>query len=84
LVNLGSSAHEHGALKIFVGLTVAAGVALAGIQWQRGRIHSATIAAKISAGHLASTNRPAVPLPRRDRTQALSRCHSSTQRKSDA
>jgi len=59
----GAPAHEHGALKIFVGLTVAAGVALAGIQWQRGRIHSATIAAKISAGHLASTNRPAVPLP---------------------
>ncbi len=59
----GAPSHEHGALKIFVGLTVAAGVALAGIQWQRGRIHSATIAAKISAGHLASTNRPAVLLP---------------------
>jgi predicted Zn finger-like uncharacterized protein len=59
----GAASHEHGALKIFVGLIVAAGVAFAGIQWQRGRIHSATIAARISAGRSASTDRPAVRLP---------------------
>ena len=52
-----SHEHTHGALKIFVGLTVAAGVAFAGIEWQRGRIHSATIAAKTSAGSSASTVR---------------------------
>jgi predicted Zn finger-like uncharacterized protein len=47
-VGAGSRGHTHGALKIFVGLAVAAGVALAGIKWPRGRIHSAAIAAKAS------------------------------------
>jgi predicted Zn finger-like uncharacterized protein len=58
-----SHEHTHGALKIFVGLTVAAGVAFAGIEWQRGRIHSATIAAKTSAGSSASTVRPVARPP---------------------
>jgi predicted Zn finger-like uncharacterized protein len=65
-----SHEHTHGALKIFVCLTVAAGVAFAGIQWQRGRIHSATIAAKTSAGSSASTNRPVARPP--EATQDLS------------
>jgi predicted Zn finger-like uncharacterized protein len=57
--------HTHGALKIFVGLTVAAGVAFAGIQWQRGRIHSTTIAARASASVSASAEgrRPMVSPP---------------------
>ena len=41
----GGGSHEHGALKIFVSLAVAAGVAFAGIRWQQGRIHSAAKAA---------------------------------------
>ena len=45
-----SHGHSHGGLKIFVGLTVAAGVAYAGIQWQEGRLHSAAIGAKASGG----------------------------------
>jgi predicted Zn finger-like uncharacterized protein len=63
-----AGSHEHGALKIFVGLIVAAGVAFAGIQWQRGRIHSAAIAARNSAGRSASTDRPVArpPEARRD------------------
>jgi predicted Zn finger-like uncharacterized protein len=54
---------EHGVLKIFVGLTVAAGVAFAGIQWQRGRIHSAAIAVRTSAGRSAATDRPVAGPP---------------------
>jgi hypothetical protein len=49
--------HEHGVLKIFVGLTVAAGVAFAGIEWQRGRIHSAAIAVRTSPGRSAASGR---------------------------
>lgn len=45
-----SYGHGRGGLKIFVGLTVAAGVAYAGIQWQEGRIHSAAMGAKASGG----------------------------------
>jgi predicted Zn finger-like uncharacterized protein len=52
-----SHQHAQGVLKIFVGLTVAAGVAYAGIQWQRGRVHSAAIAAK-AGGIAASAGRP--------------------------
>lgn len=51
----GSHQHAHGALKIFLGLTVAAGVAYTGIQWQRGRVHSASIAAKAFGGISALT-----------------------------
>ncbi|MGB8296724.1 MAG: zinc-ribbon domain-containing protein [Polyangia bacterium] len=52
----------HGALKIFVGLTVAAGVAFAGIEWQQGRIHSAAIA-RNSAGRTDWTEHPAARAP---------------------
>ena len=58
-----SHQYAQGALKIFVGLTVAAGVAYAGIQWQRGRVHSTAIAAKASGGIAASTGRPLAPPP---------------------
>jgi hypothetical protein len=60
-----SPKHAHGALKVFVGLTVAAGVAFAGIQWQRGRIHSTTLATKASASVSASAEgrRPMVSPP---------------------
>jgi len=60
----GAASHEHGALKIFVGLIVAAGVAFAGIQWQRGRIHSATIAARISAWQIGLDRPPRGPSAR--------------------
>jgi len=56
--------HAHGALKTFVSLTVAAGVAYAGIQWQRGRFPSATIATRASGSLSASTDgRRPLPLP---------------------
>jgi predicted Zn finger-like uncharacterized protein len=58
----GSDERTHGALKIFVGLTVAAGVAFAGIEWQQGRIHSAAIA-RNAAGRSAMTEHPAARLP---------------------
>jgi predicted Zn finger-like uncharacterized protein len=44
----GSHEHTHGGLKIFVGLIVAAGVAFAGIKWQRDRFKGTTIATKAS------------------------------------
>jgi hypothetical protein len=46
--------HQHGALKLVVCLTVAAGVAYAGIRWQRGRFPSATTATKAFLGLPAS------------------------------
>jgi len=42
----GSDQPAHGALKMFVALTVAAGVAYAGIQWQRSRFPSAGAGAR--------------------------------------
>jgi hypothetical protein len=59
----GSHQHGHGALKTFIGLTVAAGVAYAGIQWQRGRFPSAAIATRAFGSHSASTGGRG-PLPR--------------------
>jgi predicted Zn finger-like uncharacterized protein len=38
----------HGALKLFVSLTVTAAVAVVGILWQEGRFHLATIAPKVA------------------------------------
>ena len=58
----GSDERTHGALNIFVGLIVAAGVAFAGIEWQQGRIHSAAIA-RNAAGRLALTEHPAARPP---------------------
>ena len=40
-VAAGSHEPTHAAFKIFVGLAVAAGVALVGINWQQDRVHSA-------------------------------------------
>jgi predicted Zn finger-like uncharacterized protein len=47
--------HQHSALKLVVCLTVAAGVAYAGIHWQRGRFPSAATATKASRGIPASS-----------------------------
>jgi predicted Zn finger-like uncharacterized protein len=59
----GSNLHAHGALKIFVGLTVAAGVAYTGIQWQRGRVHSTAIATRASGSIASSPSHPWVRPP---------------------
>jgi predicted Zn finger-like uncharacterized protein len=55
--------HTHGALKVFVGLAVAAGVAFAGIEWQRGRIHSTTARASVGVSASAEGRQPVVSPP---------------------
>jgi predicted Zn finger-like uncharacterized protein len=62
IARAGSDERTHGAMKIFVGLTVAAGVAFAGIEWQQGRIHSAAIA-RNAAGRSALIEHPAARPP---------------------
>ena len=52
-----SRERPHGGVRVLVGLTVAAGVAFAGIQWQEVRLHSAVIGASPSGGLLASLGR---------------------------